>query len=365
MTLLSKYILKGFLKIFFIIEIVMIWIFLVVDYLSHMDNFVKAKMSLASGIFFTILKIPFVIVHLTPVSIILTGVIFFGLMNRNKEVIALCSGGIALKKLYLPVIALSIVLSVFVFFMADTIMPFSSAKFNYINLTKIKKKKYITAKSSNIWITDADRIIYIDFYNPDKNEIFNISINFFDGKDIVKHIEADNGFFKNNRWELHNLFIAEKADGGAFFSTDTFSKKLMKFNFNGDDLKEAIKKSDEMGIIELWKYIKSLKLKGYDSLRYEVDFYAKLAFPIACLIMALFGIHTGIDSSSGLKIPFAIVKSLGLAFLYWALYSFSISLGYGGIVYPVVSAFIADILFGIFGITFLILNEKKLLLVAR
>ncbi|MDY0359918.1 MAG: LPS export ABC transporter permease LptG [Desulforegulaceae bacterium] len=362
MSLLTKYLIKGFLKIFFIMEIFLIFIFLVIDYLNNLDKFVKAGLSAATGISFIMLKIPFVIVHLTPVSIVVTAVIFFGLMNKNKEITALCASGISLKKVYLPILGLSLFLSFFVFFVSDIVMPYSSSKLNLINSTQIKKNRIITENRNNIWIKDNNKIIYIDYFNFEKKMIRNITINEFNDNNVLSiRVKAESGFFKNGRWVLNNIYYSDNLEndfGQKVFFAD---KKEFYFNFIPEELKDAVKLPDEMGFMELKKYIKSLKEKGYEYKRYLVDLNSKTAFPFVCFIMCLIGTLIGISSVTGKKIPLGVGMSLFLSLLYWSMHSFFISLGYGENINPFFAAWTANLIFGFIGIFVFIFFEKKLI----
>jgi lipopolysaccharide export system permease protein len=50
-----------------------------------------------------------------------------------------------------------------------------------------------------------------------------------------------------------------------------------------------------------------------------------------------------------------IFYGLGMAFLYWTLYSFCLSLGYGGMLPPIIAAWLTNAIFACLG-TFVLLN---------
>lgn len=362
MSLLNKYILKGYFKIFIIIQMIMIWIFMVVDYLSNLDKFVEAGFGLTKGLYFISLKIPFILVHLTPVSIILSIVILFGLMNKNKEIIALCSSGVELKKIYMPLVLVSFALSFAVFFISNSLMPSTTTTLNRIYLTEIKKKKIISEKRNEIWVKDNNKIIYIDYFNPDLSLIRNIKIYQFDEKqNLKKRTSAKTGYYKEKKWHLFDIQSTDNLNLESGQRIVNKKSEITEFDFSPVELKEIVKKPDEMGIFQLKEYIKQLKEKGYDSNRFNVDFHRKIAFPFVCVIMTLLGSIIGLNSATGKKIPIAVASSLGLSFVYWSLYSFLVSLGYGERISPAAAAWTANIIFGILGSMFLIFREKKLI----
>ena len=52
-------------------------------------------------------------------------------------------------------------------------------------------------------------------------------------------------------------------------------------------LKRVAKKSEEMSFKELFEYIRNIESEGYDATPYRVDFHAKFALPVACLIVSV------------------------------------------------------------------------------
>ncbi|PID78257.1 MAG: hypothetical protein CSA18_02415 [Deltaproteobacteria bacterium] len=362
MTLLTKYLLNKFLKIFILIEFVMIFIFLSVDYLNNLDRFIEAGLKTSDGIFFVIFKIPFVIVHLTPVSIVISLVVMFGLMHKNKEITALCSSGISLVKIYTPVIVLSLALSLMVFFISDFLMPSASAKLNYINLVKIRKRKILTRKRNNIWLKEHDKIIYIDYFDSNKNLLRKITINGIDKKNnIIKRTIADSASYKNGKWILKDVYLSENLDKDYGQKIDFMDTLPERFSFSPVELKESVKTTEEMSFIELARHVAQLGEKGYNIEKPLVDLYAKIAFPFANFIMALIGTLIGLNSATGQKIPFGVGISLFSSFLYWSFYSFTLSLGYGEIINPFIAAWSANIIFGMVSLFLYVFFENKLL----
>jgi lipopolysaccharide export system permease protein len=362
MSLLTSYLIKGYLKIFFLIELFLIFIFLVIDYLNNLDKFVEAGFSAVKGIGFIMLKIPFVIVHLTPVSVVVTAVIFFGLMNKNKEIIALCSSGIELKKIYFPILILSLFFSGFVFFVSDTIMPYTSSKLNFIDLTQIKNRKIISENKNNIWLKDNNKIIYIDYFNFEKKMIRNITINEFNEKyNLSERTQAKTAVFKEVKWFLKDIYYTKGLENNFGQIVEHLDSREYFFNFVPDELKEAVKLPEEMGFIELKNYIENLKHKGYEYQRYLVDLNSKTAFPFVCFIMCIIGTLIGISSFTGKKIPLGVGISLFLSLLYWSMYSFFISLGYGENISPFFGAWTANMVFGALGLLIFIFYEKRLI----
>jgi lipopolysaccharide export system permease protein len=109
-----------------------------------------------------------------------------------------------------------------------------------------------------------------------------------------------------------------------------------------------------MSFFELKNYVKKVEEEGYDATTFKVDLNAKIAFPFICIIMVLTGAATGMRSFAKNNIPAAIAIGIVIAFLYWAVYGFCLSLGYGVILPPIVSAWTTNLFFFCFGILYLV-----------
>jgi lipopolysaccharide export system permease protein len=114
-------------------------------------------------------------------------------------------------------------------------------------------------------------------------------------------------------------------------------------------LKKVAKKSDEMSFGELKAYIDRIETEGYDAVSYRVDLYAKVSFPLVCLIMGAVGVGIAANPKTGRNLPGALAIGIGAAFMYWILHSFCISLGKGEVLPPVVAAWAANFVFACFG----------------
>jgi len=133
--------------------------------------------------------------------------------------------------------------------------------------------------------------------------------------------------------------------------------KSIPLTFEPEDLGEVTKKSDEMSYFELRKYVKKIESEGYDATTYKVDLNGKIAFPFICIIMMITGAATGMKSFVKENIPVGIAVGVVIAFMYWIMYGFCLSLGYGTILPPILSAWITNLFFFCLVILYLVNSE--------
>ena len=350
MSIISRYLTREIFKYFSIILVTVICIFLAVDFFEKIDNFIEAGLPFSRSIRFFQFRIPFIIAQITPVCILLAVIIVFGLMNKNNEIIALKSSGISIYLFLKPVLSIGLLFGIFLFFLSETIVPITINKANTIWLKEVKKKSAVITREKNIWIKGNRSILHIKYYNPSNKTVSGVTLYYFDKDfDLIRRVDAKNGFYKNEEWVFHELMeqIRDKETGN--YQTVLHEQKIEKLDFLPDDLKRVIKKSEEMNFKELYLYIKNIESEGYDATIYRVDLNAKIAFPFVCIIMCLLAAGITIKINKGRTLSISITYGIGIIFLYWILYSFCLSLGYGGILPPLIASWMANLIFLCFG----------------
>ncbi|MFO7748479.1 MAG: LPS export ABC transporter permease LptG [Desulfobacteraceae bacterium] len=358
MSLVHRYWLKEFIRYFLIVQALVMCIFIAVDYLSRMDNFLEADVSLVYAFGYVLLKTPFMFVQLTPAGVVLAVIVTFGMMNRNNELLALKGSGISLYYLVTPAVAAGLFLAAFTIFLGETLVPLTMARANHIKYSVIKKENRIHTAREDIWIKGEENIVHINFFNPADRTISGVTITFFSpsstGMAMSGRVDAEKGVFKQGRWELINGLEQNFSGKNESAVVSSFETKTFALGMVPEDLKKVAKKTDQMSIAELAAYVRKVEKEGYDPTTYRVDFHGKIAFPFICLVMSLAGAAIGIRPFVKESMPLGIALGVGVSFFYWVMFSFCISLGYGGVLPPLVAAWAANLFFVLFGVLSLV-----------
>jgi lipopolysaccharide export system permease protein len=355
MNILNRYLIREFLKFFSIVQMVVLLIYISIDYLSNLDRFIKAGLPLSRGLTYVLLRIPYMTVLLTPVGILISVIIVFGLMNKKRELLALKTSGVSVFTMLKPFLAAGLFLSLCLFLMAEEIVPVAMTQARYLKTTEIRKKQMVTSKEKNIWIKGERRITHIKFYDAMTHAIFGVTQTFFDnGFNLIRRIDSEKGEFKGGGWVLSGGMEQRVDPKTGEMSIAFFDEKPESLDFIPEDLNQVVKKSEEMGYRELYHYVKKMEAEGYDATLYRVDLIAKTAFPFVCILMCMTGIGITVKSRIDHGLPFYISSGIGISFLYWICYSFFLSLGYGGMLPPVAAGWGANVLLGLASLYMLI-----------
>lgn len=341
-----------------IVLVVVVSIYVCVDFFEKIDNFLDADLPLSRAGWYFLFNIPFIVAQILPVCVLLAVLITFGLMTKHNEILALKSSGVSVYALLRPAMTIGIITTLFLFFFSEWIAPMATQRANDIWLREVKKKAAVVSREKDIWIKDQRRITYIRYFNHAHAIPYGLTLYYFDDDfRLVRRLDAKRGEYRGRRWLLYKVMEQERIPESGEYEVTSHQALFASLGFEPEDLTTVMRTSEEMGFDELLAYVKKVEAEGYDATVYRVDLHGKVAFPFICIILAMVGTGVALRGNMREGMPVSIAYGLGVAFVYWIFYSFCISLGYGGMLPPVVAAWTANVIFFCFG-AILLLNAE-------
>lgn len=348
MTILDRYISREFIRIFFLVIVSFLSLYLIIDFFERIRMFLSNNASfyqIASYFFF---KIPAIVSQTMPATVLLSSLLTFGMLSKHSEIVAMKSNGVSLYRTSLPVIVISVMVCIFTFLLNEFITPYANQKAEYIKLIEVQKRKKLGSfKQDQMWYRSKDAIYNFNIFDPKTNTLKGIAINYLD-RDfrLSMRIDAKTAKWKDEKWVFHNLLITKFPDGD-FPTIERFTSKVIDIPEEPSDFKVIQKGAEEMGYLELKNYIKKVRSEGYDATRYLADMHGKIAFPLVSIILAIIGISFSLRSERSGGIAQSIGAGIIIGFSYWVVFAFAISLGRSGAMPPLLAAWIANIVLGI------------------
>jgi len=349
--IITRYFTREFLKIFLLCMASFTAMYILIDLFDRLDDIIKHQVPVSLIIKYCLCSIPMIIYQVCPLGVLLCTFITIGLFVRYNEITALKSHGISLFRVLKVFLFIAFGLCLFSIWLQEYVLPYTNRQVKEIKTVHIKgKKSSRLLKRPQFWYRSKDTVYNIEFFDPDKNMLQKITILYF-GPNVFlkKRIDAQKAVWINDTWFLHHGTVREfKPDGEIIFNR--FKIKKISLDNTPEDFKMSRKEGDEMSLSEIRSFIKKIRREGYSSTPYVVDMHAKVSYPFINVIMAILGIPFAlrIGRSGGMALGIAI--SIALGFIYWTFFAFCLSLGKGGSLPPFVSAWIANIAFGLLGI---------------
>lgn len=350
MTILTRYILRELIKIFLITLLAFVMVYALVDFFERIDNFIEAGAALHYIFFYILFKLPLVLDQMTPIAVLMSTLIALGLMARSNEIIALKASGVSPLRVARPIFLLTLFVSVLSCINSESVVPYTNRRFNTIWKTHVQKQApEFVSKYESLWYKGHDSIYNIRTFDVASETLYGVVVNQFDPDfTLSKRIHAQRAVWENRLWHFYDGTVKSRKPDGSYRVT-TFSKMTYALRETPEDFKKGAKPSDEMGFRELRHYAQKIENEGYSARSYWVDSHVKLAFPCISLIMGLVGTALALRREKGRGIASGIGIGFGIVALYLVAFELFKTMGYIGLIPPILAAWAANILFGTIG----------------
>ena len=346
MKIVHRLYLADFFKLLLLIACGLSLLASLIDLIGNIDEFLPSKPSIGSLVLYAALNFPKFFLYLLPMSVLICSLFTFSQAARRKEMIAIRAAGGRLRMLYWPFVICGVLISMAAFFISEVVAPDFSTRATELKTRLEGRGKMTVLSSGDLWIKDRKgNPVKIALYVPDKKVARDIII-FVEGETFLKAtITAKKATWDAGRWILENVTVLTHETGK--------SEELERMEYHDldspDIFSREMKTSNEMGIAELYRYIQRLRVAGFNNIKLFVDLHAKVSFPLINVFMMFLGISLAgrATMNSGL---FTAGVGLGISLLYWFGYTFSLSIGYAGIVPPFLAAWAVPFVFGSFAV---------------
>ncbi len=346
MKILDKYIFRQFAKAFLFTSIAFVCLFILINMVEKLDEFMDKNLSLLEIARYYLLSIPSTILIISPVSALLSSILVAGRLSFSSELPAIRSAGVSMRQLLTPFLAGGTLILILNILNAWWIAPAAFTGKNAFEQHNFNKHPSEPLQNRNIHVLEpGDRIVSIGTLDLDCSTLSTVSIEEFRGARLVSRTDAD-----TMRYEpTHKVWLMQNASTRIFTGeNEAFhfaGAKPLKLHLSPKSLAELNLQPDEMNIIRHYRYLAEKKGAGFSGLeRSMVKFHNKIALPFSSLIIILIGVPLSAKKKRG-GLASEISITLFAGFLFLGLQKTSAILGYQGIISPMLAAWLPNILF--------------------
>ena len=363
MKRIDFYVIHQFLSLLGVAIFGFLIIFVVVDTVENMDKFIDAEVPGNIIFSYYIHSLPWFISIGLPMAVLVSTIFTVGLLSRRNELTAMKASGVSLYRIAAPLIICSIIISLASFFFDDRVVTTGNQKRREIEkeyLIKSRGKRYSTKKRDIFLRKSDDFHIAIDRYTPKTQKAAGVVIHFMKEGKLTQRIDTNRMTWlpQDEKWRLETYAIREFHPDG-FETAVHFSRSdtVLAIKFSPEDLTRQATSPQEKNYSNLKTFIAELNESGVDTTRWEVNLYGKISFAFTNVIVVLFAFPlVAFKPRTGLA--FGAGMSVFVIFGYYAFIRFGQTLGYKGILEPVLSAWIGNIVFCLGGIILLMRARK-------
>jgi lipopolysaccharide export system permease protein len=351
-SILDRYIVGGFLRIFFISLAVITSLYVTTDFFDRIGSLMETGASFSSVARYFFYKMPLLISRTIGFATLFSTLFCFATLARSREIIAIRSSGISIARTALPMLLLGLVICAGTFVWNESLVPVFTRNSENIYKYEIKNRQQKSFLGTNdIWLRGDGSFINVDYFDTRTSTLENVTI-FQLNRDfsLRAFVEIPQAEWTSDGWKTSQATEWRFSPDG-----DTSQQKVtihLPITETADDLKLLARDAEEFSYFDLQKQISDLRSKGIDTTAFEVDLQTKLALPFIAPIMVLLAIPFALRRHRGgsVSLSFGIATIIG--FSYWVLAAFCISLGHSAAVPAWIAAWTPNFIFTMIALFF-------------
>ena len=295
-------------------------------------------------------NLPAIIVVTFPVAYLFSTLLAIGRLTKDSEVTAMRSVGVSFRRILMPLLTVSLLVSYAAFWINDEIVPWANRETVDLVREMVLHQGQPVIKENIFFKGNGEsRYFYVRQVDRRTNAMYDVFI--FDkragGQTVTVANEAQ---WVDDTWNLRNGVISYYDQWGSLEREEAFAELAVRVTVKPEAFFAAGERSpQEKSSAELAEEIAALRGGGTDTKAMEVDYHMKFSLPLATFFSALLAAPLGAKFSR-LGGYIGVVFSIILVFIYYVVMSVARSLGNNGVLDPVTGAWIQNYLFGVVGI---------------
>jgi LPS export ABC transporter permease LptG len=353
--LIDRYLIREYLVYVVVGLAVAAVLFVIVDYLGHLDRYLRAKPPLIYIVQHFVYRLPAALYQGLPIVLLVATLFLFLTLSRQHELTALKAAGVSLYRVSLPILVLGALASVAAGLFQEIALPVLNERGEDVDRVKIRGQtpRHLQVLTRT-WLRSSEtRFFRVELIDPKERDMMGITILEID-RDFRLQSRLDSAGARGSEagWEFTNgavrVFSAHDR-----METTPFTVTTLSLPERIDDFMEMQKSVEAMSFSELYAYVTRLQENGHAVSKYLVDLYGKLSFPFVNLVMVLVAIPLALHARPGgrvVGIGLAVAIMAGYFLVHYAARSFARA----DLLPPLIAACAANVVFLNLGLALLI-----------
>ena len=347
MKILDKYLIKQFIQTILFGLISFTLIFVVLNMLENLGSFLDQNVPWQFIAYYYIVFSPDIIKLMTPVAVLFAALFVVGKAANLSELTAIKSSGVSLYRFMVPFLIVTFFVSLFSIYFAGYVVPLANKTKQQIEM------KYLNSgyndSGNNLFFQDSQtRIVTIVYFDNSRNQANRVSIEEFDKNNLTRmssRIDAASMTYDSTSrsWLLRN--VVQRVFNDSSQTAQYFpSMKISYLNFSPHDLITKQQRPEDMNLAQLKDLINSEKTSGSDPTSTLIEYYSRFSFPLASLVVVLFGLPISANKRrGGLAVQMGV--NILVTFIYLVFMQISEAFGKNGALSPLLTAWSANLIF--------------------
>ncbi len=285
--IIFNYILKNFLKTFFIIVLAFYSFGIILNLFEEIEFFKNKNVSIITPLILTSIYIPSLIIKFLPFIIFISSMWYMLKIRNNKDLLTLKVYGYSNLKIFFILAFTSFFLGWLILFLIN---PVTSSLAKYYEQTKSNYSRdidhLISFNKNGLWIKEntksGTRIISAD--KPEGKNLLDVTIFHLDKNYMLKEkIISKKANINTNNWKLFEVKIFNNING--LFSLEKKSTYEINSIYDYEKINNLFRNFDTMSFIDLLLSYNKLKKDGYNKNYLDQSLHSLLVIPFFLFMM--------------------------------------------------------------------------------
>ncbi|RUM87604.1 MAG: hypothetical protein DSZ23_05555 [Thermodesulfatator sp.] len=332
--ILERFIAARFFSFLVVLFFGLTGLYLLIEAFEKLPDFLDAGVSFfTTAVYFCLISLN-IIFELSPLIILLAGLMTLVTMGKSRELMALRSIGISTRRISMPILAGAMILAVVFTTMKIFLIPEANKAANLILKMETgvsSKDRGTVAEGGRLYYRGKDSILTGQILIPDGSMLADVEWMFFSPSYKVSMIIAcAQARYVDNRWEF-TRGVKRQDEKSSFFD-----RLSVDIDLTPQDLLAIETPVEEASASQLLKAILRLRSLGLPYHKQETTLLSQLLYSFlgvsllfACLPLVFFRVEGG--AAVGL------VLGTGIGFGVWALWNMAVSMGKTGAILPFIA----------------------------
>jgi lipopolysaccharide export system permease protein len=342
---IDLYITKKFLGTFFYAIALILSIAIVFDISENLDEFLSKDAPMKAIIFdYYFNFVPYFANLFSPLFTFIAVIFFTSKMAYNTEIIAILSSGVSFRRLMRPYMFSAFILAALSFALGNFIIPPANKTMNNFRHVYIDNNRVITERNIHRQIEPG---VYIYMQSFSTNNVGSrFTMERFEGGKLVEKLTSDNIRWdaETGKWVINNYWKRIIYDDHEEFEKGYRMDTTL--NMIPEDYKTVNNEMESYTTPALATEIKSMRMRGVNSVGWDIEKHKRIASPFSAFILTLIG--AGLASrkmKGGLGLHLGL--GLGLSFSYILFMQISTVFAISGSAPPFVAVWIPNICYSV------------------
>jgi lipopolysaccharide export system permease protein len=347
---LDRYVFGEFARIFLGTALGLPLLISVIDLTDNLDKYLDARVPGRDIALSYVFYMPESMFMVLPAAVLFATVFAIGAFTRHSEITAAKASGVSFYRLVMPIL-FGAALATGIDLVLGELMPETTRRRN--ELLAGETASFTANRYNFAYAGEYGRVYKVAELQTDSARIRALQIERNgSGADYPTYLltatEATYDTLRH-RWLLRDGQLTVVPDSGAPLSVSFQYGIERRLSERPADMMAKPRSPQEMRYAELTRFIVALERSGGDANTLRVERALKIAIPVTCIIIALFGAPLATSTQRG-GAAYGIAISLATTVIFLVLIQLTKAIGNAGVIAPDLAAWVPGAVFGLFGL---------------